>query len=58
MMSISAIKFILFFNVLFYTLVVGYTIDDSEGMENADDGMDYLDYMTSDTLQNMGYLQK
>ena len=56
-MSIRAVQFILLSTVVLYTLIFGYTVQGSEGIENIDDELSYLDYMTSETLPKMGNLQ-
>ena len=54
MMSLQAIQFIFLLQVTAISLVFGDEIRDSGGVMNyEDDGLGYLDYLTSETLPKL-----
>ena len=54
MMSLQAIQFIFLLQVTAITLVFGYEMRDSVGvMYYEDEGLGYLDYLTSETLPKL-----
>ena len=56
MMSLQAIQFIFLLQVTAITLVFGYEIRDLVGvMDYEDEGLGYLDYLTSETLPKVQY---
>ena len=55
MMSLQAIQYIFLLQVTAITLVFGYEMRDSVGvMYYEDEGLGYLDYLTSETLPKLG----